>query len=59
MKREKFLEEQIIYALPQTECGASTGHLCRQLGGSAPCHLGLLEGRNSRLKRLVADRSLD
>jgi transposase-like protein len=32
MKRSKFSEEQIVYAIRQTESGAPVGDLCRQLG---------------------------
>ena len=34
MKRSKFSEEQIVYALRQAEAGTSVGDLCRQLGVS-------------------------
>ena len=34
MKRSRFSEEQIVYALWQTESGAPVGDLCRQLGVS-------------------------
>ncbi len=76
MKRSKFSEEQIIYALRQVESGTPVGDLCRQLGVSEAtfstwkkkyAHLGVSELRrlrqveeeNARLKRLVADLSLD
>ena len=76
MKRSKFSEEQIVYALRQAEAGTPVGDLCRQLGVSDAtfytwrkqyAHLGMselrrlrqLEEENSRLKRLVADLSLD
>jgi putative transposase len=76
MKRSKFSEEQIVYALRQAEAGTPIGDLCRQLGVSDAtfyawkkkyAHLGVselrrlrqLEDENSRLKRLVADLSLD
>ena len=76
MKRSKFSEEQIVYALRQAESGTPIGDLCRQLGVSDAtfyawkkkyAHLGVselrrlrqLEEENSRLKRLVADLSLD
>ena len=32
MKRSKFSEEQIIYALRQAESGTPIGDVCRQLG---------------------------
>jgi putative transposase len=76
MKRSKFSEEQIVYAIRQADAGTPIGDLCRQLGGSDAtfyawkkkyAHLGVselrrlrqLEEENSRLKRLVADRSLN
>ncbi len=76
MKRSKFSEEQIVYAIRQAESGTPVGDLCRQLGVSEAtfyawkkqyAHLGVSELRrlrqveeeNSRLKRLVADLSLD
>jgi putative transposase len=34
MKRSKFSEEQIIYAIRQAEAGSLHGDLCRQLGVS-------------------------
>ncbi len=76
MKRSKFSEEQIVYAIRQAESGTPVGDLCRQLGVSDAtfyawkkkyAHLGVSELRrlrqveeeNNRLKRLVADLSLD
>ena len=76
MKRSKFSEEQIVYAIRQAESGTPIGDVCRQLGVSEAtfytwkkkyAHLGVSELRrlrqveeeNSRLKRLVADLSLD
>ena len=76
MKRSKFSEEQIVYALRQAESGTPIGDLCRQYGiaeqtfyawKKKSAHLGVtelrrlgqLEDENSRLKRLVADLSLD
>jgi putative transposase len=76
MKRSKFSEEQIVFALRQAEAGTPVGDLCRQLGVSNAtfyagkkkyAHLGVSELRrlrqldeeNSRLKRLMADLSLD
>ena len=76
MKRSKFSEEQIVYAIRQADAGTPVGDLCRQLGVSDAtfyawkkkyAHLGVselrrlrqLEEENSRLKRLVADLSLD
>jgi putative transposase len=76
MKRSKFSEEQVVYAIRQAESGTPVGDLCRQLGVSEAtfyawkkkyAHLGVnelrrlrqVEEENSRLKRLVADLSLD
>jgi putative transposase len=76
MKRSRFSEEQIVYAIRQAESGTPVGDLCRQLGVSEAtfytwkkkyAHLGVSELRrlrqveeeNARLKRLVADLSLD
>ena len=76
MKRSKFSEEQVAYALRQEEAGTAVDDLCRQVGISKAtfyawkkkyAHLGVselrrlrqLEAENARLKRLVADRSLD
>lgn len=76
MKRSKFTEEQITYALRQAESGTPVGDVCRQLGVSEATfyvwkkkfgHLGVselrrlrqLEDENARLKRLVADLTLD
>jgi putative transposase len=76
MKKSKFTEEQIAYALRQVESGTPPADVCRQLGVSEAtfyiwkkkyAHLGVaelrklrsLEEENSRLKRLVADLSLD
>jgi putative transposase len=76
MKRSKFSEEQVAYALRQAEQGTPVGDVCRQLGVSEAtfytwkkkyAHLGVselrrlrqLEDENGRLKRLVADLTLD
>lgn len=76
MKRSKFSEEQIAYALRQAESGTPVGDVCRQVGVSEAtfyqgkkkfAHLGVselrrlrqLEDENGRLKRLVADLTLD
>jgi len=76
MKRSKFSEEQIAYALRQVEGGTAVADVCRQLGVSEAtfyvwkkkfAHLGvselrrlrLIEEENARLKKLVADLTLD
>jgi putative transposase len=76
MKRSKFSEEQIAYALREVEGGTPPADICRQLGVSEAtfylwkkkyAHLGvselrrlrLLEEENARLKKVVADLSLD
>jgi putative transposase len=76
MKRSKFSEEQVAYALRQAESGTPVGDVCRQLGVSEAtfytwkkkyAHLGVselrrlrqLEDENVRLKRVVADLTLD
>ena len=76
MKRSRFSEEQIVYAIRQAESGTPISDLCRQLGVSDAtfyiwkkkyAHLGVSELRrlrqveeeNGRLKRLVAELSLD
>ncbi len=64
MKRSRFSEEQIVYALRQAESGTPIGDLCRQLGVSeATCyawnkkdaHLGMSELR--RLRQVEAENS--
>jgi putative transposase len=76
MKKSRFSEEQITYALRQAESGTPVPDVCRQLGVSEASFyvwkkkygkLGLAEIRelrqlrdeNARLKRLVADWTLD
>ena len=76
MKKSRFSEEQIAYALRQVEGGSPVGDVCRQLGVSEATFyvwkkkygkLGVSELRevrqlrdeNARLKRLVADLTLD
>lgn len=76
MKRSRFTEEQVVYALRQAEGGTPVADVCRQLGVAEAtfyawkkkyAHLGVselrrlrqLEEENARLKRLVADLSLD
>jgi putative transposase len=76
MKRSRFSEEQITYALRQAESGTAVADVCRQLGVSEAtfyvwkkkfAHLGVselrrlrqIEEENARLKKLVADLTLD
>jgi putative transposase len=76
MKRSKFSEEQVAYALREADAGTPVGDVCRQLGICEATfyvwkkrygHLGVnevrrvrqLEDENARLKRLVADLTLD
>jgi putative transposase len=76
MKRSRYTEEQILFALKQAEAGQPVADVCRQMGISEATfyvwkkrfgNLGLLEVRelrqlrdeNARLKRLVADLTLD
>ena len=57
MKRSKFSEEQIVYAIRQADAGTAVGDLCRQLGVSDAtfyawkkkyAHLGVSELRRLR-----------
>ena len=76
MKKSRFSEEQVAYALRQAESGTAVADVCRQLGVSEAtfyvwkkkfAHLGVsemrrlrqLEEENYRLKRVVADLTLD
>ena len=76
MKKSRFTEEQIAYALRLAEGGNPVVAVCRQIGISDATfytwkkkydHLGVselrrlrqLEDENNRLKRLVADLTLD
>ena len=76
MKKSRFTEEQISFALQQAEHGTSVKEVTRKLGiteqtfyrwkkkyggmGTAELRrLKQLEEENRRLKRLVADLSLD
>jgi putative transposase len=76
MKRSRFSDEQIAYALRQAESGTAVADVCRQIGISEATfyiwkkkyanlgttelrELRLLREENAKLKRLVADLSLD
>jgi len=76
MKQSKFSEEQVAYALHQSESGTAVADVCRQIGISEAtfyvwkkkyAHLGVselrrlrqLEEENTRLKRVMADLTLD
>jgi putative transposase len=76
MKKSKFTEEQIAFALRQAESGTTVGEVCRKMGISEATfynwkkkygglgvselrRLKQLEEENARLKRMVADLSLD
>lgn len=76
MKRSRYTEEQIAFALKQAELGTPVPAVCRKMGvsdatfynwrkkygGLGPSelmHLKQLEEENQRLKKLVADLSLD
>ena len=66
MKKSKFTEEQIAYALRQVEAGTPPADVCRQLGVSEAtfyiwkkkyAHLGVSELRRLRLAFLTIPRS--
>lgn len=76
MKKSKFSESQIVFALKQAEGGTPIAEICRKMGiteatfyrwkkrfgGLMPSEvrrLRQLEDEVKRLKRLVADLSLD
>ena len=76
MKKSKFTEEQIAFALKQAESGTTVEEICRKMGISQATfyawrkkfgglgvaelrRLRQLEEENAKLKRLVADLSLD
>jgi len=76
MKKSRFSEEQIAYALRLAESGTPVVDVCRQVGVSEATYytwkkkyadlgvtelrrLKMLEDENSRLKRIVADLTLD
>lgn len=76
MKRSRFSEVQVAYALRQAEAGTAVMDVCRnlgiseatfynwkkkygELGASEVRRLRQLEEENARLKRVVADLTLD
>ncbi|CAM4235769.1 IS3 family transposase [Pluralibacter gergoviae] len=76
MKKTRYSEEQIAFALKQAETGTRVEQVCRKMGISEATfynwkkkfggmgvtelrRLRQLEEENHRLKRLVADLSLD
>jgi len=76
MKRTRYTDEQIAFALRQVESGTSVEEICRKMGVSEPTfyrwkkqfagmgvaeirRLKQLEEENAKLKRLVADLTLD
>ena len=75
MKKSKFTEEQVVYALKQAEAGMPIKELCRNgvsdatfytwrkkyggLGAEELRRLKQLEDENRRLKGLIADLALD
>ncbi len=76
MKKSRFTDEQIAFALKQAETGTRIDEICRKmgisdatfykwrqkyggLGRSELRKLKQLEEENSKLKRIVADLSLD
>jgi len=76
VKRSRFTEQQIVFALKQQEVGTPVDEICRKMGisdatfykwkkkysGLGPSELRRLkqlEEENGKLKRLVADLSLD
>jgi putative transposase len=76
MKKSKFTEAQIAFAIKQAESGVSVEEICRKLGVSQQTfynwkkkyggldptelrRLRQLEEENAKLKKIVADLSLD
>ena len=59
MKKSRFTEEQIAFALRQSESGTAVEEICRKPGVSEVRRLKQLEEENRKLKQLVADLSLD
>lgn len=76
MKKSRYTEEQIAFALKQAELGTTVAEVCRKMGISEATfynwkkkygglgvselrRLKQLEEESARLKRMVADLSLD
>ena len=76
MKRKRYSDEQIAFALRQAESGTAVEEICRKMGISEPTfyrwkkqfagmgvpeirRLKQPEDENSKLKKLVADLTLD
>ena len=76
MKKSRFSEEQIAFALRLGDSGTPVADVCRQIGISEATYyvwkkkyadlgvaelrrLKMLEDENARLKRIVADLTLD
>lgn len=76
MKKSKFTEAQIAFAIKQSESGVTVEEICRKLGVSQQTfynwkkkyggldptelrRLRQLEEENTKLKKIVADLSLD
>jgi putative transposase len=76
MKKSKFTEAQIVFAIKQSEQGVTVEEICRKMGISGATfynwkkkygglgvselrELGMLKDENARLKKMVADLSLD
>lgn len=76
MKKSKFTEAQIVFAIKQSEQGVTVEEICRKMGISEATfynwkkkygglgvselrELWMLKDENARLKKMVADLSLD
>ena len=76
MKKSRFTDQQIAFALQQAEAGTPVAEVCRKMGVSEPTYyrwkhkygglmpsevrrLRHLEEENTRLRKLVADLTLD
>ena len=76
MKKSKFTEAQIVFAIKQSEQGVTVEEICRKMGISGATfynwkkkygglgvselrELRMLKDENARLKKMVADLSLD